>query len=204
MVREIHRVAGIDVGIEVLSWSRAFRQAQRRENVLLFSVGRTPERESLFQWVGPIVPYVVSFYGYGDNLPGVRSWQDLQDYQIGVVRGDMRDQHLTHAGGFQLRRFRNSQDLLRALAAREIDLAPVADLNLPYFLEYLELDAHRFHHVYTSPELSHEGLYLAAGPRTDRCIVLQLRRALREVQERGFIDRKYQEYLTHPRLNVMP
>ena len=198
IVRELHRVAEMEVEIDVLSWRRAYRQARRRENVLLFSVGRTPDREDHFQWIGPIVPYVVSFYGYGDRAPTVRTWSELRNYRIGVVQGDMRDQYLSDAGGFRIVRFRNSQGLLRALAAGEIDLAPVVDLNLPYFLAHLELDATEFSHVYTSPELSHDGLYLVAGPRTSRAIVRRLNRPRQDVRESKFIDQLYREYASPP------
>ena len=206
IVREVLRVAGINASIEVLPWRRAYRQARQRENVLFFSVGRTTERETHFQWIGPIVPYVVSFYRAStaqELTPPPTSLGELRSRRIGVVAGDMRDQHLTAAGGFDLARFRTSEDLLLALAAREIDLAPVADLNLPFFLDYLQLDPRAFTAVYASPELSHEGLYLVTGTRTSRETVRQLQRALEAVRSSGFIDQSYRSY-AHPERPVQP
>ena len=40
--------------IELLPWSEAYKAAHREPNVVIFSMERTAERESLFSWVGPV------------------------------------------------------------------------------------------------------------------------------------------------------
>ncbi len=40
----------------LLPWARALLMADQQENAVLFTTVRTPERESVFQWLGPIVP----------------------------------------------------------------------------------------------------------------------------------------------------
>lgn len=195
IVSEIARVARLSVEIEVLPWSRAYRQARRGENVLLFSIGRTPQRERELQWIGPIVPYPVSFFSYGDSVPVIQGYSDLVQYTVGVVDGDMRDQILSRLEGLRIIRYRDSNRMLRALSVGAVDLAPVPDLNLPYFAEHLGLDASRFRQVYTMPELSSTGLYLATGLQTPAQIVERLRDALTIVQDSGFIEQTRQRYL---------
>ena len=41
--------------IASLPWARAYQLARRHDNILLFSVSRTRDREPLFHWVGPIL-----------------------------------------------------------------------------------------------------------------------------------------------------
>src|ERR1700741_5291877 len=39
--------------IEYYPWKRAYKMATEEKNVLLFPLGMTPERNNLFQWIGP-------------------------------------------------------------------------------------------------------------------------------------------------------
>ena len=44
--------------ITVLPWSRGYRMAQDKKNVVLFVTVRTEPREHMFKWVGPIMPAI--------------------------------------------------------------------------------------------------------------------------------------------------
>lgn len=48
--------------VNVTSWVAGYRALQYMPNYALFTTARTPEREELFQWVGPIVSYTDHFY----------------------------------------------------------------------------------------------------------------------------------------------
>ena len=54
MVREIAARQGIPDNIRLTSWKNAYNMALLHPKVVLFSAERTPERENLFQWVGPV------------------------------------------------------------------------------------------------------------------------------------------------------
>ncbi|GGW59627.1 substrate-binding periplasmic protein [Alishewanella tabrizica] len=47
----------------LLPWARAFLRAQQTPRSVLFETVRTPEREALFQWVGPVKHYNMHLYG---------------------------------------------------------------------------------------------------------------------------------------------
>jgi polar amino acid transport system substrate-binding protein len=195
VVRELENRSGLSITINVQSWSHGLRQVQRRDNTLLFSVGRTPEREELFEWIGVVVPFNVSFFAHGTNPPRIDSFNDLLSYRIGVVRGDMRDQFLSKFEGASIRRYSNSERLIRGLVAGQIDLVPVADLNLPFLLSHLDIPRADVSLVYRSPELSSEGLYLVSNLNTNPNIINLLRSTLNDIHESGFIERLYQYYL---------
>lgn len=40
--------------IQLLPWARAYHEVLNEKNTMLYSMARSPEREALFQWVGPI------------------------------------------------------------------------------------------------------------------------------------------------------
>lgn len=63
VVQEIQRRVGNTDLIDIQPWSRAYRTASTVPNVAIFIMARTPAREDLFQWVGPVSASVASLYG---------------------------------------------------------------------------------------------------------------------------------------------
>lgn len=53
-VKEIQRRVQDKSNIEVVPWNRGYQFALTKANTALFPTTRTPEREKLFQWVGPL------------------------------------------------------------------------------------------------------------------------------------------------------
>lgn len=79
--------ADIAVHKQLLPWSRAYDMVGRQPNTLIYSLARTPEREALFQWVGPISPRRIVLYRHADrNDIALKSLDDARAYRIGVVR----------------------------------------------------------------------------------------------------------------------
>lgn len=74
--------------MDLLPWARAYGAVQAEKNAVLFSTTRTPERDALFKWVGPI--FTNDTYLIGKRARGfhVTSKDDLRRYVFGVVIGD--------------------------------------------------------------------------------------------------------------------
>ena len=69
VVEEILRRTHTVATIAVVPWARGYKMAQVEPNTGLFATMRTPEREPLFKWVGPITTTVTSFYArHGSRL----------------------------------------------------------------------------------------------------------------------------------------
>ena len=69
MVQAIMNEVGIESEIELLALAEALELAEKGSGVVLYSLNRTPEREELFKWVGPIGDYEQVFYARaGENL----------------------------------------------------------------------------------------------------------------------------------------
>lgn len=54
LVERVINDAGIDFTTKVLPWARAYKEAEHTANTLIYSIVRTPERESKFHWLGVI------------------------------------------------------------------------------------------------------------------------------------------------------
>lgn len=79
--------------IQVLPWTRAVYTAAHNPQSVLFSLARTPERESQYQWAGPVVPIRIVMIG----LPSVAQ-RPPERWNIGVVRDDVAVRLVTAAG----------------------------------------------------------------------------------------------------------
>ena len=55
IVRALLEGAGIEYEIAVYPWARAIAMARTQVNTCVFSMSRTPEREELYRWIGPLV-----------------------------------------------------------------------------------------------------------------------------------------------------
>lgn len=181
-VEALLREAQVDYEIEVGSWSRVLRRARNGQNILLYSVGRTPAREADFFWIGPLMPFEIGVFALEDSTVRASTIHDLRRYRIGVVRGDVRDQLLSELGGFELVRFRNSERLLRALERGNVDLVPLATLTVPVLLDRIGLPPNTVRLVVTPPELQQADLYLVTGRESDTGLVNRLQGAWEQVE----------------------
>ena len=84
--------------IHVVPWSEGYRETLNKNNTVLFSTVRRPERENLFKWVGPIsTTHKVLFARSGSGIL-VQGPGDLAGYRIGVVTDDSAAAQLAALG----------------------------------------------------------------------------------------------------------
>ena len=69
------------------------------KNILIYSIGRSPEREKLFKWIDIISPYEVYFYKLKSRKDiSIKNLEDAKKYRIGGVNNDIRTQYLLGKG----------------------------------------------------------------------------------------------------------
>ena len=100
IVLAVLQKSGITASIEVMPLSDALDLALQGPNIAVFSINRTPKREGLYKWVGPIGDYRQVFYAMKGSLLRVASLEDARAVaRIGVYKGDAGNQFLA-ANGF--------------------------------------------------------------------------------------------------------
>ncbi|WP_319580626.1 cache domain-containing protein [uncultured Methanospirillum sp.] len=90
---------GIDIprdSIKILPWAEGYNTTLTRNNTLLFSTGRIPQREDQFVWAGPIISDTKVLWGISTNdSPQI---PDIQSYRIVAIRNDSGISMAEHAG----------------------------------------------------------------------------------------------------------
>lgn len=120
-VREMMARAGVGYRIDLLPWKRAYTAALQRPDACVFATTRTPERERLFKWVGPLDETQWVLMGRADRHYRLDQLDDARRYRIGTYNGDAREQYL-RARGFVLDSAQDDLTNPRKLLLGRIDL----------------------------------------------------------------------------------
>lgn len=101
IVTAITRKAGDGISrdsISVLPWSTAYQKALNEPGVVIFSIGKTPEREELFSWVGPVVSSDIALFSSRSRNISITDMSELASYTVGTVTDDLAYEYVVNAG----------------------------------------------------------------------------------------------------------
>jgi polar amino acid transport system substrate-binding protein len=123
VVREIQKRLGLTGKILTVPWSRGIDKLNNEPNTMLITMAKTPEREALYQWVGPVISVRYGLYGRANSTLKIESLDDAKKVKaIGVYRNDIRDQTLTRLGFTNLDRASSNVSSFKKLMIGRIDL----------------------------------------------------------------------------------
>lgn len=90
--------AGVAYEIALLPWKRAYTSALQQPDTCVYSTTRTPEREALFKWIGPLDVAQWVLMGRADRRLALTSLEQARGLRIGTYHGDARDAYLRSRG----------------------------------------------------------------------------------------------------------
>lgn len=94
VVQAVLEDAGMQAPIESMPWARAYDIALHDQNILIYSITRSPERERLFNWVGVIVSTHTCLYSAAAHPIHLDNLDQARAYQIGTVKEDVGEEYL--------------------------------------------------------------------------------------------------------------
>lgn len=194
VVEEILKRAKLDYQLGMYPWARAYQMAQDAPNVVIYSIGRSEKRETLFKWVDVIAPYDVYVYRLKSrNDIKATDLASLKSFKMGAVRDDVRAQFLEKEG-FKLELVTDDSANAKKLAGGRIDLFPTDELGLVALYKRDGLDPNSVVKVLKLDALS-SGLYMAFSKQTSDDIVNKCKAALAEMKKDGSLDKIRGKYL---------
>ncbi|MDT9000258.1 transporter substrate-binding domain-containing protein [Paucibacter sp. APW11] len=109
IVRALLDGLGYEYEIQLLPWARAIAMARTQVNTCVYSMSRTPEREALYKWVGPLV---------------------YNDWTLFARSGASRPAHLDEAMNMRIGSYQGDA-IVAYLQTRghQVDVAPTDDVN---------------------------------------------------------------------------
>lgn len=184
-VRRVLEQSGLSYKLSYQPWKRAYNTALTKKNVLVYPLARSKPRESMFIWVGELIPvnyYLVKLKSRTEIK--IQTLEDAKNYRIGVVNF-----HVTHEY-FIKNKFKNLQPVnsniqnLRKTQLNRIDLFPISDGGLLSLCKKYDLDCNQFEPVIKLEEIS-EGLYLAFSKNTDNTLLKKVDQGFKDLVANG-------------------
>ncbi len=196
----------IDLPIQVNEWKNSYERALTEPNVLIYSIGRSPEREEKFRWVGEIAPPARIFlFALRSRVDRgqirLGSLEELKAYRIGTIRDDFREQYLISKGltvGQQLIRSELIHNNMRNLFWGNVDLVAFNEMVGYTLAKRLGYDPRHIKEVFELSEIPVEGNYMAFNRDTELDTVDRFRSALKRIKQDGTyasIVEKYQKIM---------
>ncbi|WP_026318126.1 substrate-binding periplasmic protein [Algicola sagamiensis] len=174
--------------IHLQPWARAYKEALNGPMTALFVMARTPEREALFQWVGPITKTSIVILAKKARHFQISSHQDLKSYIIGAVRDDVGAQELKRIGipdaNIQLSAF--SENAAKKLSAQRINMWAYEHRVALWILKRTGQNTHDFEVVHT---LKESELYFGLSKDVPKQYLDTLQNGIQAVQESGEFDK---------------
>jgi len=123
IVKAIINKLGENITIEVLPWAKAYETVLLEPDTALYSMARTPERENMFMWVGPIGAYENWLYAKKGSNIRVSSLDEARTVTgIAVVKDEAGQQKLAQQGFINFVYTDSTADGLKKLVAGQADL----------------------------------------------------------------------------------
>ncbi len=188
--------AGLRLRIEVLPWQRSVQEASRHPDSVLFSLTRTPERETQFRWVGPISPRRILVYRLShrtDVRPA--SLKQLNGWRLGVTRDSAAARTLLAEGlrpEVELELGLDDATNLRKLLAGRMELIALLDWAAAWHLRELKLP-----YTTLTPVLPldvDKSYWYGLPVDSDPAIARRLQTALDRIRRDGRYERLRQQY----------
>jgi polar amino acid transport system substrate-binding protein len=196
IVQAVLKQINLQAPIEFYPWARAYEIAQAEKNILIYSIGRLPEREALFHWIGTIAPTKTSLYKLKSNKSiQVNSIKQAKKYQIGVSLSDMRLIYLQRHQFPSLKTVSGHVLNIRLLVNNRIDLIAFDEASFTQKLQDEGLDPSLFERVFRLDELSGH-VYMAFSLGSDADLISAFRSGLETIKNNGIYDQIQTKYRT--------
>lgn len=190
VVQAVLQEIGVQASIQSMPWARAYDIALNAENVLIYSIVRTAQREKLFKWVGNIAPMHWYLYAKPGRPIQLNNLDDARQYQIGTVKEDVGEQYLV-SRGFSLGKNLQSSNKYaynyEKLKYGRVDLWVANELNALYLVRQAGDDpARMLRPALSLPDLGgDDGLNMAFSLKTSDALVERFRQGLQAIRGNG-------------------
>lgn len=160
--------------ISIINWARAVEYTWTTDNKVLLSPARTPKREDMFAWVGPLHSFKLGLIARKDSMIRIESPEDVKKYKIGVIRESAPAQILQRQFGVPLTdmtELAKDEQLFLMLDRGRVDLIPRGVMSASFWLERLGKNPDDYEMVYVLKELD---LYMGFSPSADPELIHRL------------------------------
>ncbi|MGA8136997.1 MULTISPECIES: transporter substrate-binding domain-containing protein [unclassified Pseudomonas] len=193
VVHALAEITGDHVHIEQTPLLRALQVAGTGSDTAVFTVLRTAERESHYQWVGPLLDVETALYAGSGKAPPLHSLQDASAVgRIALPRKWLAYDYLKKQGMSNLYGVETPEQMMRLLRLGRTDLIVADTLTIASLAHEAGLKPDELHYQWP---LMTQGAYIAFSPQTDAHLVARWQNAFDEMNRDGRLQQLKQRWL---------
>jgi len=176
IVTSILKHANITYEIDLYPWQRSYSIAMAKDNVLIYSIYRSPAREKYFHWICPLQSspiHAVYKLASRKNLR-IKKESDLKKYSFSVTRGTFFHKLFVGKGmeeGVNLFLTSSNKSSLQMLLNDRVDLLIETEESMLQMLAKQKLLSDTVEKVYTIKPEDQADLCMAISKGTSRNII---------------------------------
>lgn len=181
IVSQVLTRANLPFDVNVLPWARAYASAKSQPNTLIFSIARTPSRESEFHWIGALMELEYFFYGLAENFPDDNYHaSQFKDKRIGTILDSATYQFLQAEGFKGLYPVSSPKQNYNKLLNKRIDVIPANAVSFQISCKKFGKDCHQIKQL-APLGLPAIELYFALSKSTSPEVVERIEQAYQEL-----------------------
>lgn len=193
IVYEIMRRNNQFYNIRLALWSIGYELALNNPNFCLFTMDRTPIRENLFQWVGPVGTNTTWFYTRAGSGVVINSIEDAKKLiAVGTVSSWFSTQYLIQLGFTNLVSDPDPGVMTRQLMSGAVDAFVCTGITFP---DILKEAGFKYDEVSPAFALMSTDFYIAFSLTTPGTIVNQWQSSLDAMKQDGTYDAIHRKWL---------
>ncbi|NLZ14927.1 MAG: transporter substrate-binding domain-containing protein, partial [Thermotogaceae bacterium] len=186
IVEEALRRNGLEEEPILVPWSIGYELASHLPGILLFSMDQTPQREGLFEWIGPVGRNTAYLYARSDSDVSIENLGSAKSVSsIATTKNWWTEQLLQEKGFTNLRSSLHPSENVRQLINGEVTLAIFTDLTVQSLVEETGYTMDRIRPLF---EVQSNYFYIAASKGTDPTIVYNLQKTLDTMKQDGCFE----------------
>lgn len=192
VVEAVLKEIGVRATIQSMPWARAYDIARNGENVLIYSITRTAEREKMFKWIGPVAPADWALFALRGHEVPLKQLADAKAYRTATVNEDAGEQYLVANGfviGANLQSSNKYAFNYEKLRGGRVDLWVANGLVAAHLVREAGDDPTKvLVRALPLPGLGDGGMYMAFSARTSDEMVERFRKGLVAIKKNGTFD----------------
>ena len=199
VVRAVLTEIGLQGQFQSVPWARAYETAQNAEGVLIYSIGRNPQREALFKWVGVIAPTSYFLFSLPERKLTLANLDEAKNYQVGTVNEAIGEQYLLSKDFHKGKNLQSSTKYemnYEKLKLGRVDLWIMNEMVAVHLVRQAGDDPTTvLARSLAIDDLSRGGLYMAFGAATPDPLVERFRKGLEAIKRNGTYDALMKKWL---------
>lgn len=192
VVMQVQQRIGNNDPIEIVPWARAYRTILKRKNVVVFTMSRIASRESLFQWVGPLIANTWVLVAKKSSNLKIASLEQARSLKsIAVVDGYAWNEYLVKKKFTNLVSLVSHSPGVKMLNAGRVQAIVSSNLSYQAVIANENLDPADFEVILRFEKVE---MYIAHSKATDATVVQNWQTAFNRMKEDGSLSKIEQKW----------